>query len=100
MTVANLLVVAVAAVAVVAAIVVVVVAVVDVALAFAFLSLTSSFLSFASFLSFDVVDVLVDDADGLTWKVRVAVCEEVVDHLTYLRPSMMWSVEDVVVSVL
>ena len=52
--------------------------------------------SFASFLTFtlfvlDEVDVLVDVADGLTREAHVAVGEEVVEHLSYFWPSMMWS---------
>ena len=47
-------------------------------------------LSFAfSFLAVDVVEILVDVADGLTRKMRVVVREEVVDHLTYPRPDRM-----------
>ena len=68
---------------------VVVVVVVVAALSFSFLSLTFSFLAFA-FHSHDI-DVLVDVADGLTREVRVAAGEEVVDHLTYFLPCMMWT---------
>ena len=39
----------------------------------------------------DDVDVLVDVADSLTREVHVAVGKEVVDHLTYFWPSMMWT---------
>ena len=70
--------------------VVVVVVVVVVSFSFTFLSSPFSFLAIARVAS-DVVDVLVAVADGLTWEARVAVGEEVADHLTYLRPGMMWS---------
>ena len=69
---------------VVAAVVVAVVVVVVVAFAFSFLPFPFLFAS-ASFLSSDVVDVLVNVADCLTWEVRVGFGEEVVDHLLYLR---------------
>ena len=71
-------------------VVVVVVVVAVLALSFAFLSLSFSFLTFA-LLVLDEVDVLVDVADGLTRERRVAVGQELVDHLTYFWPSMMWS---------
>ena len=77
---------------VVVAIVVVVVVVVVVVITFAFAFLSFFFSLFAcALLVLDVVDVLVDVADGLTREVRVAVDKEVVHHLTYLWPSMMWS---------
>ena len=69
---------------------VVMVVVVVVALSFAFLSFSLSFLAFALSVVLDD-DVLVDVADDLTWEARVAVGEEVVDHLLCFWPSMMWS---------
>ena len=73
---------------VVGVVMVVVVVAVVAALSSAFLSF--SFLAFALLVVLDDVDVLVDVADGLTREVRVAVGKEVVNHLTYLWPSMMW----------
>ena len=76
--------------AVVAVVVVVVVVVIVVVVSFTFLSFFFSFLAFALFV-LDEVDVQVDVADALTREVHVAVGEEVVDHLSYFLPSMMWS---------
>ena len=50
-----------------------------------------SLLAFALLVVLNDVDVLVDVADGLTRQVRVAVGEEVADHLSYFWPSMVWS---------
>ena len=85
-----LVVVVVAVVMVVMVVVVVVVAVL--AFAFAFLSFSFSFsiLTFA-LLVLDVIDVLVDVANGLTREVHVAVGKEVVHHLMYFWPTMMCS---------
>ena len=71
-------------------VVVAVVVVVVVAFTFTLLSFSFSFLALALFV-LDEVDVLVDVADGLTREVHVTVGEEVVDHLSYFLPSMMWS---------
>ena len=76
---------------VVAVVMIVVVVVVIVALAIAFISFSFSF-SFLAFalLVLNEVDVLVDVADDLTREVHVAVGKEIVYHLTYFWPSMMW----------
>ena len=62
-----------------------------IALSFAFFSFAFlSFLAFALLVVLDA-DVLVDVPDGLPRKVHVAVGKEIVYHLTYFWPSMMWS---------